>query len=119
LVAASDGSAGLATSYTKQITDILGVASQGVGGIAGFQVTASTIQAVLEGYSLNLEGLAANRIGAGGDMTFSPGNTLDMGLTGTIGVGFEGHGHAGSLTPTIVKPFLFIFGRAVDAFRKK
>jgi len=104
LVVAPDGTAGLATSYTKQL---FGVASEGFGGVAGFQLTGSTVQTVmdLQGYSLDGGVVAGDELGAGFDGTVSPGDSLDLGVTGTFGLGFGEYGHAGSITQTIVHPF--------------
>ncbi len=104
LVVAPDGTAGLATSYTKQL---FGVASEGFGGVAGFQLTGSTVQTVmdLQGYSLDGGVVAGDELGVGFDGTVSPGDSLDLGVTGTFGLGFGEYGHAGSVTQTIVHPF--------------
>jgi hypothetical protein len=60
----------------------------------------------LQGYSVDAGVVGGDDgLGTGFDGTLSPGDNLDMGVTGTFGFGFGGYGHAGSITQTVVRPF--------------
>jgi hypothetical protein len=59
----------------------------------------------LQGYSVDAGVVSGEGLGAGGDMTLSPGDDLDLGITGTFGIGLGEYGHSGSVTQTIVVPF--------------
>jgi RHS repeat-associated protein len=104
LVASPDGTAGLAMTHTAQQ---FGAASAGLGGVGGFQLTSSTVQTVmdLQGYSVDAGVVSGEGLGSGADMTLSPGDDLDLGITGTVGVGLGDYGHSGTITFTTVKPF--------------
>jgi RHS repeat-associated protein len=105
LVVAPDGSAGLATTYTKQI---FGVSEQGAAGVAGVQVTTSTVQNVndLQGYAIDFGAAGGDGLGAGFDGAVSIGDHgFDLQATGTLGVAFGAIGRAGQLVQTIVTPF--------------
>ena len=105
LLVAPDGSAGLVTTYTKQV---FGVASTGTAGVVGIQLSSSTAQTIgdLQGYSLDMGASAADGLGMGGDANISPtSNGADLGVTVTFGAGFGGYSHGGQVLQTIVSPF--------------
>jgi hypothetical protein len=101
LLVSPDGTAGLATTYTKQV---FSVASKGAGAIGGLQLTASSAQTFSDssGLSLDVGASLADGVGVGIDHSFSGGNYAS---TLTLGAGFGGQGHAGTFTFTIATPF--------------
>lgn len=97
LLVSPDGTAGLATTYTKQL---FSVASKGFGGLAGVQFAFSTAKTFTDNAGLSIDAgvLIADELGGGLDVTNS-------GATVTLGGGFGGRGHAGTFTYTLATPF--------------
>jgi RHS repeat-associated protein len=109
IVASPDGTSGLAVSFiTPSLQGMVGVASGGFGGVAGAQISASTVGTVrdLEGPGINAGAFLADEIGVGFDTTFAEANgELTQQINLTLGFGGGGGGHSAARTETVVIPF--------------
>jgi RHS repeat-associated protein len=109
IVASPDGTSGLAVSYiSPTVQGMFGVASGGLGGLAGAQISASTVGTVadLGGDGLNAGVFLADGAGVGFDTTFGVANgELTQQINLTLGFGAGGAGHGAARTTTNVTPF--------------